>query len=141
MNKIILRRLKIIAISAIAWNVLGVLALIMQFSMTDEMINSLPQAEQELYTNIPIWSTTAYAVAVFGGLIGSILLLMRKKLSVHFYLLSLIGVFVQTFYNFFISKAIAVYGYQSAILPLFVLFLGIFLYFYSKNLTNEGVLK
>ncbi len=141
MDKITLKRLKIIAISAIAWNTLGLLAFIMQITISQESINSLSQAEQDLYNNIPLWNTIAYAIAVFGGLLGSIFLLLRKKISVTFYLLSLIGIFVQTIYNFFISKAIAVYGYGSAILPLFVLLLGVFLFFYSKQMKEQGVLK
>ena len=141
MDSITLRRHKIISYTAIAWNFLGLLAFIMQQLMTDEMIKSLPQAEQELYTSLPAWYVIAYGLAVFAGFLGSIFLLLRKKLSVTLFLVSLIGIFVQTFYTFFMSNTFAVYGYRSAILPLFVIILAIFLYSYSKRLLQEGYLK
>ena len=141
MDAITLKRHKIISYTAIAWNFLGLLAFIMQQLMTDEMIKSLPQAEQSLYTNLPAWYTVAYGLAVIAGFLGSIFLLLRKKISVSLYLLSLIGVLAQTFYTFFMSNTFAVYGYSSAILPLFVVILAIFLYAYSKRLLQEGYLK
>lgn len=141
MDSTTLKRHKIISYAAIAWNFLGLLSFIMQQLMTDEMLKKLPQAEQDLYTNLPAWYTIAYGMAVIFGFLGSIFLLLRKKISTTLYLLSLIGVLTQTFYMFFMSNTFAVYGYSSAILPLFIVVLAIFLYAYSKRLLQEGYLK
>jgi len=141
MDAITIKRHKIISYSAIAWNFLGLLAFIMQQLMTKESIHSLPIAEQELYTNLPAWYTIAYAIGVFGGLLGSIFLLQRKKISVTLFLISLIGILVQTIYTFFMSNTFTVYGYGAALLPLFVVFLAVFLYAYSWSLNKEGYLK
>lgn len=141
MDSTTLKRHKIISYAAIAWNFLGLLSFIMQQLMTDEMLKKLPQAEQDLYTNLPAWYTIAYGMAVIFGFLGSIFLLLRKKISTTLYLLSLIGVLTQTFYMFFMSNTFAVYGYSSAILPLFIVVLAIFLYAYSKRLLQERYLK
>lgn len=141
MDSTTLKRHKIISYAAIAWNFLGLLSFIMQQLMTDEMLKKLPQAEQDLYTNLPAWYTIAYGIAVIFGFLGSIFLLLRKKISTTLYLLSLIGVLTQTFYMFFMSNTFAVYGYSSAILPLFIVVLAIFLYAYSKRLLQERYLK
>jgi len=141
MDSITLKRHKIISFTAIAWNFLGLLAFIMQVLMTDEMINALPQAEQDLYTSLPQWYIIAYGLGVIGGFIGSIALLMRKKISVALFSVSLIGILAQTIYTFFFSNTFAVYGYSSAILPLFVVVLAVFLLSYSLTLKKEGYLK
>ena len=41
-----------------------------------------------------MWATAGFAIAVFGGAIGSLLLLLRKSPAVRFLVASLLGVFV-----------------------------------------------
>ena len=78
---------------------------------------------------------------MFGGLFGSVFLLQRKKISVALFSVSLLGILAQTIYTFFMSNTFAVYGYGSAILPMFVVFLAVFLLAYSWSLSKEGYLK
>tara|TARA_B100000795_G_C22720086_1_gene407055 strand:+ start:310 stop:471 length:162 start_codon:yes stop_codon:yes gene_type:complete len=49
--------------------------------MTDEAKALLTEAEKALYDNVPIWVTAAFAIAVFGGVLASIALLMRKQIA------------------------------------------------------------
>lgn len=130
--------LKTISIFAIVWNLLGIAAYLMQVFMTDEHKALLPEAEQALYANIPAWYTAAFALAVFGGFLGSVLLLMKKKLAVSLLFLSLIAVFVQMYYNFFISHSMEVYGPGSAVMPILVILIAIFLVGYARKLHANG---
>ena len=50
----------------------------MTLNMSPEDFAQKPAAEKELFTNIPLWSTLAYALGVFGGTIGCIGLLKKK---------------------------------------------------------------
>lgn len=76
----------IISVLALLWNLLGVMAYIMQVTMTPEALQALPAEQQALYTNVPAWATAAFAVAVWGSTLGCILLLLRKKLSTLFFI-------------------------------------------------------
>ena len=69
----------IIAVIALIWNLMGVMAYRAQAYMTDEAKALLPEAEQAMYSDIPAWATAAFAFAVFGGFLGSLALLLRKK--------------------------------------------------------------
>ena len=129
---------KLISLLAIIWNLLGVGAYLMHAYMTDEAIALLPENEQALYVDIPAWYTAAFAIAVFAGAIGSVLLLLKKKLASPVLILSLLGIFVQMYYNFFISKSIEVYGPGSMVMPIFVILVGVFLVWYAKKLQTEG---
>ena len=71
----------IIAVIALIWNLMGVMAYLGQAYMTDETKALLPEAEKALYNNVPIWVTAAFAIAVFGGVLASIALLMRKQIA------------------------------------------------------------
>ena len=131
----------IIGIVALIWNLMGVFAYLQQAYMTEEDLMAMPVAEQALYQNIPAWVTGAYAIAVFGGALGCILLLLRKKLAGSLFLISLVGIVVQMSYNIFMSKAADVYGPGDMIMPAMVMLIGIFLFWYAKKKTATGILS
>jgi len=131
----------IIGIVALIWNLMGVFAYLKQAYLTEEDLMAMPVAEQALYQNIPAWVTGAYAIAVFGGALGCILLLLRKKLAGSLFLISLVGIVVQMSYNIFMSKAADVYGPGDMIMPAMVMLIGIFLFWYAKKKTATGILS
>ena len=131
----------IIAVIALIWNIMGVMAYLGQAYMTDEERTLLPEAEQALYSDIPAWVTAAFAFAVFGGLLGALALLLRKKWATPLFIISLLGIIVQMIYNFFISNAMDVYGPGKMIMPVMVLIIGFFLVWYSKKATAKGWLS
>lgn len=131
----------IIAIIALIWNAMGVMAYLGQAYMTDEAKALLPENQRELYENVPAWATAAFAIAVFGGLLGSIAMLLKKKWAISLFLLSLLGILVQMTYNFFLSNNMDVYGPGGYIMPIMVIIIGIFLYMYSKKAKTNGWLS
>lgn len=131
----------IIAIIAFIWNSMGVMAYLGQAFMTDEAKTILPEAERELYENRPAWATAAFAIAVFGGFLGSLALLLRKKVAKLLFLVSLIGIFIQMTYNFVIINSLEIYGPGGLIMPAMIIVIGIFLYLYSKKAIINHWLK
>ena len=131
----------VIAVVALIWNLMGVMAYLGQAYMTDEALAALPEAERVFQENYPAWATAAFAIAVFGGAIGCILLLLRKKMATTLFIVSLIGVLVQMAYNFMMSKAAEVYGPGGMIMPVMVILIGFFLVWYSKQSTTKGWLS
>ena len=131
----------IIAVIALIWNLMGVMAYLGQAYMTDETKALLPEAEKALYDNVPIWVTAAFAIAVFGGVLASIALLMRKQIAKPLFLVSLIGVLGQMVYNFFISGAIDDYGLAEIIMSTMVIVIGVYLYLFSKKSIINGWLN
>ena len=57
---------------------------------------ALPLDQRALWDATPTWMIAAYAIAVWVGLAGAVLLLMRRKLAVPALLVSLIAVIVQS---------------------------------------------
>lgn len=131
----------IIAIIALIWNAMGVMAYLGQAYMTDEAKQLLPEAERALYDNVPAWATAAFAIAVFGGLLGSLMLIIKKKIAKIFFVLSLIGIVVQMFYNFFLSNTIEVYGPGGMIMPIMIIIIGVYLIMFTKKATVNGWLN
>ena len=130
-----------IGIIALVWNGFGVMAYIAQAYMTDEVLAALPQDEQALYQNIPAWVTAAFATAVFGGALGALLLLLRKKLAKLLFIVSFLGILVQMYHSFFMSKNFDVYGPGAAIMPIMVIIIGVFLIIYTRKSAEKGWLS
>lgn len=68
--------------------------------------NSLPLDQRNLMLARPMWMKAAYAIAVWVGLAGTVLLLMRRKLAELLLLVSLAGA-VLTFLPYAIVPAVS----------------------------------
>ncbi len=90
---------------------------------------------------MPAWATAAFAIAVFGGFLGALLLLLKRKLATPIFILSFVGIIVQMIYNLFIAKAIEVYGPGAIVMLILVVLIGVFLIWYSKKATANGWLS
>jgi hypothetical protein len=103
-----------------------------------EDMAALPEAERALYADLPGWYTGAFALAVFGGAVASLALLLRKISAYLLYIISFLGIVSQMFYNFFMSKAAEVYGPGGMVMPMMVLVFGIVFIFFSKSAKEKG---
>jgi hypothetical protein len=56
---------------------------------------TLPLDQRAMWDATPTWMVAAYAIAVWGGLVGAGLLLLRRRLAIPLLLVSLIAVVVQ----------------------------------------------
>ncbi|MGG5486036.1 hypothetical protein [Gaetbulibacter sp. NE] len=128
----------IISVIALIWNLMGVMAYLGQAYMSDADLSALPEAEQALYTNVPAWATAAFAIGVFGGALGCLLLLLRKKWAKSLFIISLIGVLIQTSYNLFVSDALDVYGTKGLIMPIIILIIALYLIMFSNKSIAKG---
>ena len=127
----------IIGVLALLWNITGVVAYLEQAYMTVEDLASLPESEQAFYNNLPAWVTAAFAIAVFSGALGCIALLLRKKMAIILFLVSLIAVVVQFVRNVFLQNDMEV-TIQNMIWSVVVLVIAFFLVLYSKKSASNG---
>lgn len=102
----------IIAGMALAWNLLGLAAVLMDFMMSAESIASLPMEQQEMYAARPSWVSFASLLAVFAGTLGCAGLVMKRAWAKVILLLSLFGLIAQDIAFFVILDTASVYGGQ-----------------------------
>ena len=84
-------------LGSLLWNLFGVAAFIMQATMSDEALSSLPAKQQELWGDMGIATWIAYAVAVGAGTLGAIGIILGRKWAVLLFLLNPILAAVPTF--------------------------------------------
>ncbi|WP_147437241.1 hypothetical protein [Ulvibacter antarcticus] len=106
--------------------------------MAEELRKTLTEAQIALLDSMPGWYDIAFGIGVFAGLLGCILLLMRKKMAIVLFALSLLAVFIYMGYWVIGTDATKVYGMEAIVMPLVVIAGCIFLYFYSKGAARNG---
>jgi len=130
----------VIAVIALLWNAMGVFAFITDLTMSEEALALMTEAQQELYNSTPTWNYVGYGLATIGGLLGAIGLLMRKSWATSLFILSFIGVLINLVWSLFLSNAADIMGAAAYILPVMVVVIAIFLIWYSRKSTADGIL-
>jgi hypothetical protein len=131
----------IIGVVALLWYLIGLFIYYSTVSATPEQLaQSLTPEQVAIVTGMPAWVTAANAIAVVAGVIASILLLMRNKLAVPLYIVSLVAAIVQDVFVFGMSGSVEAFGMQPVIIQGLVLIIGIFLVWYSRARRAAGVL-
>ena len=122
---------------ALIWNLIGVFNYLTQAFMTDEILATLPKDQQAVYQDVPAWVTAAFAIAVFSGSFGALLLLLKKKIASTFFILSFAGITAQMTYGLLINENSDSYGPLGLFMPLMIIAIGGYLIWYSKKATEH----
>jgi hypothetical protein len=129
---------KVVAVIALLWNLLGCFAFFSDLRLSPEDLAKLPEAQQALYAARPGWAVAATAVAVFGGVLGSIGLLLGKKWALPVFVLSLLGILVQDFGLFVLAKGASLAGPVAVVMQGIVLAVGIGLVLHTRKGIARG---
>jgi hypothetical protein len=78
-----------IVVVMLLYNIAGVINFIAQ--MNADAVATMPEAYRALIEGRPAWATGAFAVAVFGGVLGCLLLLVKKSAARNVFIASLFG--------------------------------------------------
>ncbi len=78
------------AVLGLVWYLVGCLNYIVQTNPSS--VAQMPEVYQLIINARPAWATAAFAVGVYGGAVGCILLLLRRKVAAPVFILSLMGI-------------------------------------------------
>lgn len=92
------------------WNATGIFNFSSQIMMTEKMLLTLPIEQQELFAHFSWWVKAAFGMGVFGGTLGSIALLAKKLIAKNLFLISLVGILIQTSNNLYYSWGTATFN-------------------------------
>jgi len=96
----------------------------------------------DFFYGLPTWVIASWALAVWGGVLGTALLLFRKRLAVGVLLVSLVSMVVTTIHNYFLSDGMEHMGDPFSLVftaLIFLFALGLFLY--ARAMKNQGILE
>ena len=115
-----------VAIIALLWNLIGCVAYFMDVTLTPEAVAAMTPDQQALYAARPAWAVAGYAIAVWGGALGCVGLIIKRRWAKGALLASLLGLIAQDIALFGMSPVTieaSVYALQGMVLVIAVLLL------------------
>ena len=124
----------------LVWNLIGLIFYYQQSTLTPEVMANAGLTPQQIahITNTPAWAHAGYAFAVNAGVLGAILLLLRKAWAVPLFVLSLVGALVQDLDAMVLRDGIAAWGTTGLILPAVVILVCIYEIWYARSAKAKG---
>ncbi|MGY1425471.1 hypothetical protein [Lysobacter sp. A289] len=123
----------VVAVLALLWNLFGLAMFYLQYTMTPDQLAQLPEAQRSLQEGFPDWLWALNCAAVVAGTLGSILLMMGRRLALPVFWVSLVAVVVLFGYCLFPGRMLEVLGAaQSLPMPILVTVIAILLIWFAR---------
>jgi hypothetical protein len=135
------RWLWLLSTLGVLWNVFGVYQFAGTFTAAGQaaMTAGMTAAQANVYLSLPAWVSMAFAIGVFGGLVGSIALVGRRRLSEPTLAVSLVG-YILLFAGDVYYGVFAAIPSQLIILAIVVI-IAIVLLWASRSAAQRGLLR
>lgn len=128
--------------AALIWNLFGMMIYVMTVSATpDQLASQYSESEIAFMQSVPAWATSANAIAVTAGVIGSVLLLMRKSQALPVFIVSLLALVVQNLHSFVVTDVVSVFGMVPLYIAATVFVVAIALTLYAYLGQRSGLLR
>lgn len=125
----------------VLWNAYGTVQFFNAVIATRESLVAMGMSEvqAEIMSSYPLWMTVAFAVGTLGGLLGSILLLLRRKTAGPVFLASLAG-YVVLYIGDITEGIFAALGAGQVMILTLVVAVAAALLWMSKRAAKSGLL-
>lgn len=84
----------VVGIVGSLWSLMGVLSFMLTQMRVEAVMTEFPPQQRAYFESFPWWTVASWALGVFGGAVGCLLLLLRSRLAFHVLLASAIGTIV-----------------------------------------------
>ena len=132
----------VVGVLALLWNSFGCVDYTMTQTRQDEWFAQMGMtaAQLEYFNAMPAWTHAAWAIGVWGGALGAILLLLRRKWAMPVFVVSFLGWLAGAVYAFGLSDGMQAMG---SMWPMQIVIGGACLFFiwYARMMSRKGVLR
>lgn len=133
-------KLWVVGIVALLWNGMGALDYVMTQTRNAAYMEQFTPEQLEYFYSFPAWLVALWAIAVWGGVLGSVLLLLRRRLAEHVFLVSFVAMVITTIHNFVLTDGMEKMGGGAAAFSAVIFLVALGLYLYARHLARRGVL-
>lgn len=132
----------VVGVVAALWNAFGCVDYFMTQTRRDEWFAQMGMTETQLtyFNAMPAWTHAAWAIGVWGGLLGAVLLLLRRKWAMPVFVVSFLGWLAGAVYAFALSDGMEAMG---PMWPMQIVIGGacVFFVWYARMMSQKGVLR
>ena len=131
----------IVGAVTLLWNAVGALDYVATQLRIERYMSQFTPEQLEYFHGFPAWAVAAWAFGVWGSLLGSLFLLLRKRWAVWLFGIAIAGLAVTTLHNFVLTDGAAVMGSGAAVFSAVIWVIALFLFFYARAMAKRGVLR
>lgn len=123
------------------WSSIGVLSFMLTQMNVEAVMSRFPPQQRAYFESFPWWAVAFWAIGVFGGVIGCLLLLLKNSLAFPVLLASVMGAIVCNLGGLFLLGGMEVMRETADVgLTLFPVLFAAFLAYYARAMSKKGVL-
>lgn len=133
----------VVGLLSLLWNGFGAYLYVMTQTQGAEFLRSMgsSQASIDWQASMPAWMNALWAIGVWGGVLGAVLLLVRRRWAMHAFLASLLAMLVSLVASLTLFDGMEIYTSSELIQTAVVTFLAIGFLIYARAMTKRGVLR
>lgn len=131
----------IIGVVSLLWNSVGAFDYSASQLKLDFYVSQFTPEQLAYFSGFPAWAVASWAVGVWGALLGSLALLVRKSVAVLLFGASLLGLAANTVYSFVLSSGMETMGEGGAMFSAVIWVIALFLFFYARAMAKRGILS
>ena len=131
----------VVAFLALVWNLVGLAMFYAQMTLEPSRLAALTEAERQVYLATPTWVNIAFGIAVAGGVLGALGLLLRRRWAVAMFGISLLAILVQFLGAYLSTPAWQAFGAAGLLMPVLLLVIAGFLWSYARRCAVRGWLR
>lgn len=126
---------------SLLWNAMGVWQWYQELKRTPGYIAEMTLAQVRFIETMPVWVSVAFGLAVWGGVLGALALLLRRRLAFNAYIAALIGFLVNAAYVYVIKDGATVFGMGAVGINVAIFAICLFEIGYARWMAKRGVLR
>ena len=130
-----------VGLVALLWNLIGALDYTATQLRIESYMGQFTPEQLEYFYGFPSWAVACWAIAVWGSLLASILMLLRQRLAVPVFGIAIVAMVLTTVQNYLLSEGLRIMGSGAAVFSAVIAFIALFLFFYSRAMATRGVLR
>ncbi len=131
----------VIGIVLLAWNGMGAFDYVMTQTQNEGYMAQFTPEQLEYFYGFPIWVVALWAIAVWGGVLGAVLLLLRSRYAMHVFCIALVSFVVTSIHNLLLTDGAAYMGAGGMIFTGIIFVIAVFSVYYAHRMTKGGLLR
>ena len=129
-----------VGVISLLWNSFGAFDYTMTNMQGEAYLKANEYSAEQIayFTSFPVWAVALWAVGVWGAVLGSILLLLRKKQAVPIFTISMLALIFNSAYLYGFANGIEMMGTGGMVFAFVLFLIALFLVVYSRKMRDAG---
>ena len=133
----------LVVILGLVWFSMGAYDYVMTVTKNETYLSIMTDAQRQWIEGRPMWFSFAWAISIWSAIVGSLLLVFRRRIAGTWFLVSLVGYLIACIYSYILSDpgAIEVSGTLGLVMGIMIGVSLLLFVMFSANMSHRGILR